>query len=161
MSTRLAPRATIILSALLSPALLWAADNSMVEHGRYLITITGCNDCHTAGFAASGGQVPESEWLLGDGLGWKGPWGTTYATNLRNFIPAMSEDEWVEYAKTLKARPPMPWFNVNAMKESDLRAMYQFIASLGPKGEDAPAYVPPTEEPQPPFVTFPAPPPSE
>jgi mono/diheme cytochrome c family protein len=54
-----------------------------VERGRYLIKIGGCNDCHTAGYAPAGGKVPESQWLTGDALCWRGPWGTTYATNLR------------------------------------------------------------------------------
>ena len=55
----------------------------MIEHGSYLVTVGGCNDCHTAGYAESAGEVPESDWLQGDSLGWQGPWGTTYATNLR------------------------------------------------------------------------------
>ena len=44
---------------------------------------SGCNDCHTAGYMQKDGQVPETEWLTGDSMGWQGPWGTTYAANLR------------------------------------------------------------------------------
>ena len=29
------------------------------------------------------GKVEEKDWLTGDHLGWKGPWGTTYPANLR------------------------------------------------------------------------------
>ena len=36
--------------------------------GRYLVEIGGCNDCHTPGYAMSGGKVPEKQWLVGDGL---------------------------------------------------------------------------------------------
>ena len=54
---------------------------------RYLITIAGCNDCHTPNYPQSGGKTPEKEWLTGDALGWRGPWGTTYAPNLRLSIP--------------------------------------------------------------------------
>jgi hypothetical protein len=25
----------------------------------------------------TGGNIPESQWLMGDKLGWRGPWGTT------------------------------------------------------------------------------------
>ena len=46
--------------------------------GRYLVQIGGCNDCHTPGYAMSGGKVPEKQWLTGDAVGWNGPWGTTY-----------------------------------------------------------------------------------
>ena len=75
-----------------------------VDRGRYLIRITGCNDCHTAGYAPTGGKVPEAEWLLGDALGWRGPWGTTYPTNLRLYMQDLTEDQWVKKAKTLNTR---------------------------------------------------------
>ncbi len=136
-------------------------DDSTLERGRYVITISGCNDCHTAGFAVSEGNVPEDQWLTGDSFGWRGPWGTTYGPNLRLFVAGLSEDEWVTAAKTLVRRPPMPWFNLNKTNEEDLRAMYQFIRSLGEPGEPAPAYIPPDQEPPPPYATFPAPPPAE
>src|SRR5215212_12212744 len=60
--------------------------NAQVERGRYLVKVAGCNDCHTAGYAMAGGKVPESQWLMGDHLGWRGPWGTTYAVNLRRYM---------------------------------------------------------------------------
>ena len=129
-----------------------------VERGRYLVRITGCNDCHTAGYALSGGKVPESQWLTGDALGWSGPWGTTYPTNLRLSMQELTEAQWVKKAKTLNARPPMPWFNVRDMSASDLRAIYRYVRHLGPAGKPAPAYVPPGETPSGPYVQFPAPP---
>jgi hypothetical protein len=48
----------------------------LVERGRYLVSIAGCNDCHTANYPVRGGKVPEAEWLTGDALGWRGPWRT-------------------------------------------------------------------------------------
>ena len=59
-------------------------DSRQIERGRYLVKISGCNDCHTAGYAMTGGNIPESQWLMGDKLGWRGPWGTTYPANLRS-----------------------------------------------------------------------------
>jgi mono/diheme cytochrome c family protein len=129
-----------------------------VERGRYLVQIAGCNDCHTANYAMSGGKVPEKEWLTGDALGWRGPWGTTYPTNLRLYFQDLTEDQWVKKGKTLNTRPPMPWFNVRDMTERDLRAMYRYIRHLGPAGKPAPAYVPPEKTPEGPYVQFPAPP---
>jgi mono/diheme cytochrome c family protein len=133
-------------------------DSQQIERGRYLAKIAGCNDCHTAGYAMRGGKVPESEWLMGDNLGWRGPWGTTYPTNLRLYMRDLSETAWVKVAKNIQARPPMPWFALNDMTEQDLKAIYRFTRSLGPVGEPAPAYVPPTREPQGPYIQFPAPP---
>ncbi len=126
-----------------------------VERGRYLIRITGCNDCHTPGYAMSGGKTPEAEWLTGDPLGWRGPWGTTYAPNLRLYMQELTEEGWIKKAKTLSTRPPMPWFNVNDMSRADLRAIYRYVRHLGPAGKPAPAYVPPDKAPPQPYVQFP------
>lgn len=130
----------------------------LIARGRYVVTIGGCNDCHTPGYAASDGKVDEKDWLVGDALGWRGPWGTTYAANLRTYMQSMSEADWVAKAKTLQTRPPMPAMNVRAMTTADLRAVHRFVRSLGPAGSPAPAYVPPNQEPKGPVVTFPAPP---
>jgi mono/diheme cytochrome c family protein len=73
-----------------------AADATQVERGRYMVLTGHCNNCHTAGYAQKEGTVPEKDWLLGSGAqGWRGPWGTTYASNLRVNAHAMTEDGWV------------------------------------------------------------------
>ncbi len=126
-----------------------------IARGRYLVKIAGCNDCHTAGYAQHGGKVPESQWLLGNALGWRGAWGTTYATNLRLLVNSMAENQWVGYARKLETRPPMPWFNLNQLRDYDLRAIYRFILYLGPAGIPAPAYLPPGRESKTPVVKFP------
>ncbi len=120
-----------------------------VKRGRYLAIVGGCNDCHTAGYAPSGGQVPETQWLLGDGtVGFRGPWGTTYAPNLRRVAAKMNEDEWVRYVKDLKTRPPMPWFTLKQWLEIDLRALYRYIRQMGPAGEATTAFMPPDAMPK-------------
>jgi len=126
-----------------------------IERGRYMVEVGGCNDCHTAGYAEDGGKAAESERLKGDILGYRGPWGTTYPTNLRLSIGKMSEDQWLKYAKDLMTRPPMPWFNVRAMSEPDLRAVYQYIKSLGGGGQEAPKFLPPNQAPKQPYVQWP------
>jgi mono/diheme cytochrome c family protein len=126
-----------------------------LEHGRYVVEIGGCNDCHTAGYANAGGQAAESDRLKGDTLGYRGPWGTTYPSNLRLSLGKMTEDQWVKYAKGLMTRPPMPWFNVRAMTEADLRALYQYVKSLGSSGSPAPAFVPPDKQPKQPYIQWP------
>jgi mono/diheme cytochrome c family protein len=152
---------TLMMTAALAlafPAYAQKPEDAQVKRGRYLIQVGGCNDCHTPAYPEKGGKVPEAQWLTGDALGWHGPWGTTYATNLRLYMLDMTEDEWVKKARALKARPPMPWFNVTAMTTSDLRAIYRYIRHLGPAGKLAPAYLPPDKTPPEPVVRFPAPP---
>jgi mono/diheme cytochrome c family protein len=106
----------------------------------------------------SEGKTPEELWMTGDTFGWRGPWGTTYGTNLRITMQNLSEDQWVTYAQNLTSRPSMPWFALNQMTDEDLRAIYQYIRQLGPAGKPAPEYVPPDEEPDPPYALFPSPP---
>ncbi len=129
-----------------------------VERGRYLVHVAGCNDCHTAGYPESNGKLPEQQWLMGSPLGWRGPWGTTYAPNLRRTLAAMTEAQWLTLVRTQELRPPMPWFNLRAMSERDLRAVYRYVRHLGPAGAEAPAWVPPGREPSGPYIQFPAPP---
>lgn len=132
----------------------FAADPARVERGRYVALVAGCNDCHTPGYALKEGAVAEEHWLSGDGFGWRGPWGTTYGTNLRLLVAGISEEEWVELSRTLRRRPPMPWFNLNAMSDDDLRGLYHFMRSLGDPGKPAPAALPPGEEPVTPYAMW-------
>ena len=103
---------TFLLGLLLTlpPAAMPAADDD-IDKGRYLVTIAGCNDCHTDGWAATNGRVSEDDWLTGSAIGWRGPWGTTYASNLRLLVSGMPEDAWTLMLKTRTDRPPMPWMN--------------------------------------------------
>jgi mono/diheme cytochrome c family protein len=147
-----------VLLAGLAASAAAAGQPSQIERGRYMVVTGHCNNCHTAGYAQKEGNVPEADWLLGSGpQGWRGPWGTTYASNLRVNANAMTEGGWVQYMKTFKARPPMPWWSVRATSEQDLRAMYQYIRSLGPAGAPAQPYLPPDQEPKPPFILYPMP----
>lgn len=124
-----------------------------VERGRYLSIIGGCNDCHTPGYLEKSGAVPEGVWLSGSPLGFQGPWGTTYPSNLRLVAATMSEAQWLTHARAAR-RPPMPWFNLRAMSDADLSAMYAYLRSLGGGGEAAPAYVPPGEHVATPYIDF-------
>lgn len=141
--------------ALAATAAQAAGPKDEIARGRYLVQIAGCNDCHTPGYAPSGGKVDEKLWLTGDGLGWSGPWGTTYATNLRLLLQGMTRQQWIAHARQMQPRPPMPWFNVRAMTDADLGAIYAYTRSLGPAGKPAPAYLPPGRKPEGPAVRFP------
>ena len=140
-------------------AVALTTDRNPVERGKYLVSIAGCNDCHTPGYMEKEGDVQESLWMTGDSFGWRGPWGTTYPPNLRLLVQDMTEDQWVALAKNLRSRPPMPWFNLKQMDEVDIRAIYSYLRYLGPAGVPAPAYLPPDQVPTTPHVNF-SPPPS-
>jgi mono/diheme cytochrome c family protein len=115
---------------------------SSIERGRYLVRIGGCNDCHTAGYPQSGGDVPESRWLTGNAVGFQGPWGVSYPANLRLRLQEMNEEQWMAAARAPRL-PPMPWFNLRDMSDADLRSIYAYVRALGPAGKPTPMSVPP------------------
>jgi hypothetical protein len=117
------------------------------EIGRYLFLFGGCNDCHTVGWGESEGKLPEAEWALGNAVGYRGPWGTSYPENLRLAAAARTERQWVQLFRQSTGLPPMPWQNYRGMAETDLIAMQRFLRSLGARGVHAPDSVPPGQEP--------------
>lgn len=129
------------------------ADKAVSARGRYLVSISGCNDCHTPNYPESGGKTPQSDWLTGNPVGFQGPWGTTYPSNLRLGLQAMSEAQWLQRARS-PMRPPMPWFALRDMSDADLKSIYRFIRALGPKGAPAPAYAPPGQPVATPYIEF-------
>lgn len=153
-STRPQATALLITLALSGTALAGPeAPKDLVERGRYVVTIGLCNDCHTPGFAESGGTTPEAQWLQGSTVGFQGPWGTTYPANLRLRMAQLSESDWLKLARS-GARPPMPWFALRDMSDEDLKAIYHFVRGLGPAGEPAPSYVAPGVAVDTPYIVF-------
>jgi mono/diheme cytochrome c family protein len=115
-----------------------------LARGRYLVQIAGCNDCHTPEYAAQSGAVDEAYWLTGSRVGFEGPWGTTYPSNLRLLTKELTSEQWLIHVRR-PMRPPMPWFSLRHMTDNDLTAIYEFIRALGPAGARAPAYEPPKQ----------------
>lgn len=130
----------------------------LAARGEYLVRTAGCNDCHTAGYGEQGGNMDKAQWLTGSPLGYSGPWGTTYAANLRLRLNDMDEAQWLEYSASLRTRPIMPDYNLRAMSEEDRRAIYHFVRSLGPAGQPVPAYLPPGQTPPLPYFSLVLPP---
>jgi mono/diheme cytochrome c family protein len=121
--------------------------------GKYLVTTGGCNDCHTPG-VMQGINVPEERWLIGLPVGFRGPWGTSYPTNLRRSVEVYTQESFVKTMKTRNANPPMPWSALHAMTDEDLGAIYAYIRSLGPAGDPAPKALPPGQEPTTPYIVM-------
>lgn len=125
--------------------------------GDYLAIVGGCNDCHTPSWETSNGRTPQRERLTGNPVGYRGPWGTSYAANLRIAASRVSEDRWVRILTTAdsgEGKPPMPWMNTAQMSQRDLRNLYRYVHALGPAGERMPRGVKPGVEPKTPFILF-------
>jgi hypothetical protein len=84
-------------------------------------------------------------------VGFKGPWGVSYPSNLRLTVQKMSEAQWLVFARSPRL-PPMPWFALRDMTDEDLRALYRFLRSIGPSGVPAPMPAAPGVEVNTPFV---------
>lgn len=142
-----------LAASFLAPQVASAADPATIARGKYLVTISGCNDCHTPGGMERGPAVPEKDWLTGLPIGYQGPWGTTYPSNLRLVMNSLTEAQWLERARQPRL-PPMPWFNLREMSDPDLKAVYAYVRSLGPAGVAMPAYVAPGGKVTTPYFVF-------
>jgi len=84
-----------------------AADPSTVARGKYLVTVAGCNDCHTPWIVGPNGpepdmtrmlsghpqafivkapaKTPDEPWIMTAAVtntAWSGPWGVSFTANL-------------------------------------------------------------------------------
>jgi len=146
--------ALIIATTALSTGAIAQDQTPSVALGERMSIIGGCHDCHSAGYGESNGKIDPATALKGNPVGYSGPWGTTYAVNLRLVAADKSEDEWVDFLKTFETAPPMPWFNVRHFTDTEMRSLHMYIVSLGDPGDPAPTKLPPGENPKTPYNVF-------
>lgn len=129
-----------------------SANHKSIKHGEFLVGYGNCNDCHTPGWAENGGTAPKDMLLTGGGTNFQGPWGTTYAINLRLYFQNITLKQWIHNARTMQARPAMPFWTFRYLSDKDLADMYAYVRSLGPAGQPAHDYVPPGQDAPPPYL---------
>jgi hypothetical protein len=143
----------LLLSLTVAPSLRTGASaaprsrDPSVQRGRYLVAF-GCNDCHTPGWRETDGAIPVRDWMTGSKIGYRGPWGTYYAANVRLEFQEMTEEQWLFMVRTRGGHWPMVWHDLRALTADDQRSIYRFIKSLGPRGVQVPADLPPWKEPR-------------
>ncbi len=142
----------LVALGLVTLPLASAGVDPLVERGKYLVGFGGCNDCHTPGWRESDGTIPITQWMTGSKIGYRGPWGTSYAANVRLEFQQISENDWLFMVRTRGGHWPMVWHDLRMLKTGDRRTIYRFVRSLGPRGKPAPADVPPGREPSTPYV---------
>ena len=138
-----------------------AAAGASVDRGNYLVSITGCHDCHSP---KTQGMTPDPARLLSgrpsttkmpskadgeihaslDFTAFYGPWGQTVATNLTpdkaTGLPGRGYNEktFIEAMRTGKKpngtamQPPMPVEVYQNLSDDDLRSIWMFLQTLKP-----------------------------
>jgi len=137
------------------------AAGASVDRGKYLVSITGCHDCHSP---KSQGMTPDPARLLSgrpsttkmpskadgeihaslDFTAFWGPWGQTVASNLTPDkaigLPGRGYNEktFVQTMRTGKkpngtaVQPPMPVEVYQNLSDDDLRSIWMFLQTLKP-----------------------------
>jgi mono/diheme cytochrome c family protein len=135
-----------------------------IELGRHLTVVAGCIDCHTPGTLY--GKPDMTRNLAGSELGWTGPWGTTYPTNLTpdsTGIGWWTEEQIVTAFRTgvrpdgSPVLPPMPWPSYAEFTDEEAYAIAAYIKSLPPVHHPKVKTLPPGQRPASPTIQFPPP----
>ena len=133
-----------------------AADPAAVARGKYLVTIAGCNDCHTPGYFL--GKPDMARFLGGSEVGFDMPGlGTFHGPNL---TPDKATglggwtDAQIATALTTGARPDgrmlapiMPWHAFASLTKEDVGAIVAFLRSIPSVSNKVPGPFGPTEKP--------------
>jgi mono/diheme cytochrome c family protein len=129
-----------------------------VARGRYLVeAVADCGQCHTPRLP-DGSPDPKRP-LAGSDVGYRGPWGTSYAANLtpdvESGVGAMSDPELIDAIRNRTSLPPMPSLAYSRMTDEDLRAIVAYLRSLPPDPHRVPKELPPGETPPGPVIVHP------
>ena len=136
----------------LSPA---TADEAQVTRGEYLVTIGGCNDCHTPGYFF--GNPDMSRYLGGSDVGFEIPGLGVFVG--RNITPDKETgignwtSEQILTALQTGVRPDgrtlapiMPWHALAQLTEDDAKAIVAFLQSVKPVSNQVPGPFKPGEK---------------
>ena len=133
-----------------------SAADPAVERGKYLVTIGGCNDCHTPGHFL--GKPDMARFLGGSEVGFEIPgMGTFYGPNLtpdkETGLGGWTNPQILAALQTGKRpdgrmlAPVMPWHDYAALTKPDADAVVAFLRSLPPVHNKVPGPFGPTEQP--------------
>jgi mono/diheme cytochrome c family protein len=132
------------------------AQSSQIERGKYLVTLGGCNDCHTPGYFF--GKPDMARFLGGSEVGFEVPdQGVFYGSNLtpdnETGLGKWSTQEIVAAITTGKRpdgrvlAPVMPWHAFANLTREDSTAIAAFLKSLQPVNNKTPGPFGPGEKP--------------
>jgi mono/diheme cytochrome c family protein len=147
-----------MLSAMagLTPVTGAVAQQAQIDRGKYLVTIGGCNDCHTPGYFF--GKPDMTRFLGGSEVGFEIPGlGVFHGPNLtpdpENGLGNWSVAQIITALQTGKRpdgrelAPIMPWRAFANLTKDDATAIAVFLKSLPPVKNKVPGPFGPNEKP--------------
>jgi mono/diheme cytochrome c family protein len=147
--------ALAVLALLPSVASAQSPADKQVARGKYLVTIAGCNDCHTPGYFF--GKPDQAQFLGGSDVGFEMPGlGTFVGPNLtpdkETGLGNWSIPQIVTALQTGKRpdgrmlAPIMPWPAFANLTKSDATAIAAYLKSLKPVKHKVPGPFGPNEK---------------
>jgi mono/diheme cytochrome c family protein len=147
-------RLAFLTASIFSPP-SYAADNAQIARGEYLVTIAGCNDCHTPGYFF--GQPDMERFLGGSDVGFEIPGLGVFAG--RNITPDKETGigSWTpeQIATAIQSgirpdgrvlAPVMPWQAFAHLTKDDAMAIVAFLQSVKPVNNKVPGPFNPGEK---------------
>ena len=140
----------MLAAASIQPALAADGDVARVARGKYLVTTSGCNDCHMP-------TLPPGPWIAAashTNTAHFGPWGVSFTANLTP-DPETGLGKWslATFSQTIrtgrhmgrgrKILPPMPIPMYRNFNDEDLAAIYAYLQSIPPIRNRVPEPLPP------------------
>ncbi|CAH2396752.1 cytochrome c [Mesorhizobium escarrei] len=131
------------------------ADDAQIKRGEYLVTIGGCNDCHTPGYFF--GKPDMSRFLGGSDVGFEIPGqgvfvGRNITPDKETGIGSWTPEQIVAAIQTGERpdgrilAPIMPWHAFAHLTADDATAIAAFLQSVKPVGNQVPGPFKPGEK---------------
>lgn len=141
--------------AIAFPAFAAMADDPQIARGKYLVTISGCNDCHTPGYFL--GNPDMSRFLGGSDVGFEIPGqgvfvGSNITPDKKTGLGSWTREQIVKAIQGGERpdgrilAPIMPWHAFATLTADDAVAIAVFLESLNPVSNQVPGPFKPGEK---------------
>ena len=155
-------RNTALVAAILTGAALSAQAQDQAARGKYLVTIMGCNDCHTPGYFL--GKPDFAHALSGSDVGFEMPglgihWGPNLTPDPETGLGKWSDAQIITAFRTgvrpdgRKLIPAMPYGGFAVLTDADAQAIVAYLRSLPSAVHQVTAPTKPGEPAKAPYMT--------
>lgn len=147
--------AFVTASVIALPAFAAMADDTQITRGKYLVTISGCNDCHTPGYFL--GKPDMTRFLGGSDVGFEIPGegvfvGPNITPDKKTGIGSWTPEQIVKAIQVGERpdgrilAPIMPWRAFATLTADDAMAIAAFLQSSKPVSNQTPGPFKPGEK---------------